>query len=589
MAGPNGRSRVAETTGSGEDNPATVRLLGMTADEFEMTMTQHEVDSLQERIAELEFMTEDAGWQRIGGALDLDLSREHLQAVIRDAMTMYLANPLINHAVDVMAVYVFGQGVTITGRGIANDRVQAFLTDRGNVRVLTGQAAMVGNDRALSYEGNRFFALFGKRGEVTRVRVIPTAQIVAGDIITNPEDDSEPWYYARRWTKRVRDERTGAVRDESRVDYYPDVYYAPTARPERWGIGQDEGDVHWDSPVIHIKDGGLTGGRYGIPGIWSALSWARAVSRDLSDYATVKRALARFAWKVVTKTRAGARSTRERLQSSVTSTMPRETNPPPETGSAFVAVEGNDITPLKTAGAAPNPEEGRRLGLMVGAGAGLPETILFGNADAGNLATAKTLDRPTELMMSARQGLWADLLTEVISYDLRRAREEDVLPAEEPDPDAAPDIAPVLDVSGLAVTDPAPMRPVELVPDVEFVDILEDDVVARVGAIISAATLDGSTRANTMPDDLLTRLLLTALGVEDVDEVITTMYTQTPDPFADLLTDDDAVPAPAPLPETQFAEALDAFTASLVNGGGREPGEASPSRRGRKRRPQSPT
>lgn len=552
------------TAPTADPNAHTIRLLGMEADEFDALATEHEVAMLQERVAELEFMTEDAGWERIDDSgTDLDLAPEHLRRIIRDAQTMYLANPLINHAVDVIAVYVFGQGVNITGRGVANDRVQAFLMDRGNQRTLTGQGALIAADRALTYEGNRFYALFGKPGEVTRVRNIPTFHIVAGDIVTNPDDDAEVWYYLRRWTRKVGGKR------EARVDYYPDLYYQPKTKPARWGDGMDAGEVHWDSPVIHVKDGGLTGGKFGVPTIFSSLNWARAVSRDLSDYATVKRALARFAWKVTAKTRAGARSARERLQSTVTTGAPVESNPPPQTGSAFVAVEGNDLTPLKTAGAAPNPEEGRRLGLMVAAGAGVPETILFGNADAGNLATAKTLDRPTELMMSARQSIWADTLTEIVAYDLRRAREESVLPQMEPDPDAPEDAEPLWDTgTQTVIADPAAMRPVDLTPDVSFVDILEDDVTARVAAIVMAATLGANgKRADTMPDVLLSRLLLEALGVEDIDEVLEKMEEEA-EAEPEAVPPSEVEPEPVmPLlpavPEQQFAEALDAFTASL--------------------------
>ncbi|MCU0505468.1 MAG: hypothetical protein MUE82_06785 [Chloroflexi bacterium] len=567
------------TTTTDGEHPATIRLLGMEADEYESLATEHEVAMLQERIAELEFLTEDSGWERIDASgSDLDLDREHLRRVIRDAQTMYLANPLINHAVDVIAVYVFGQGVTISGKGAANDRVQRFLSDRGNIAALVGQAALLANDRALTYEGNRFYALFGRRGEVTKVRVIPTFQMVAGDIIRNPDDDAEVWYYARRWTRKSRDGQGRPVA-EQRVDYYPDLYYDPPQKPRRWGDGTDEGEVHWDSPVVHVKDGGLTGGKFGVPTIFASLNWARAVSRDLSDYATVKRALARFAWKFTTKTRASAASVKSRLATTVTSTAPTETNPPPQTGAAWVGVEGNDITPLKTAGAAPNPEEGRRLGLMVAAGAGVPETILFGNADAGNLATAKTLDRPTELMMSARQSLWGDVLTDIVAYDLRRARQDNDVPEQEPDPDA-PEAGdePIFDTATGTVVTTQPMRPVELVPDVSFVDILEDDVTARVSAIVQAATLGASgSRANTMPDQLLSRLLMEALGVEDIDEVLAEMYPPGGEDEDDEaggldLGDDMAAPA-APLPETQFREALDAFTRTLVDGSGGGPGD----------------
>lgn len=551
-----------------------------------LVATEAQLAQMQERIAELEFATEDSGWERLDDSgTSIDPSSEHLRRVIRDAQTMYLANPLINHAVDVIAVYVFGQSVSISGRGSANDRVQQFIADERNAKVLFGQVALLGHDRALTYEGNRFFALFSKPGEVTRVRSIPTHQMVAGDVIRNPEDDAEVWFYMRRWTRATRDKQ-GRLTPEPRVDYYPSVPYAAeaTEKPGRWGDGSDEGEVHWDAPMVQVKDGGLTGAKYGFPTVYPALAWARAVSRDLSDYATVKRALARFAWKVITKTRGQANSVRDRLQSGVTTDAIVDRNPPPQTGSAFVAVEGNDITPLKTAGSQPSPEEGRRLGLMVAAGVGVPETILFGNADAGSLATARTLDRPTELMMAARQTVWADALTDIVAYDLRRASDEGTLPKQEPDPDAdtvAPDAIagvpdptgltdpdPVLDPSGVVVMAPAAMRDVELVPDVTFVDILEDDVVARVGAIIAAATLNGKTPAGTIPQDLMVRLLLEALGVDDVDEVIADLHAEQamePDP---LTVPDGGLPGVQPdaPPPAAFAEAIDAFTEALVRG-----------------------
>lgn len=561
--------------------------LGMEASEADTLAMEHEVSMLQERIAELEFATEDAGWERIDDSgLSLDPTSEHLRRVIRDAQTMYLANPLINHAVDVIAVYVFGQSVTMSGRGLANERVQQLITDTRNHKVLFGQVALLGHDRALTYEGNRFFALFSKPEEVTRIRSIPTHQMVAGDIVRNPEDDAEVWFYMRRWTRQSRDEQ-GRLTPEARVDYYPALDYSPESKPTRYGDGSDAGDVHWDAPVVHVRDGGLTGAKYGFPTIYPAIAWARAVSRDLSDYATVKRALARFAWKVVTKTRAQARSVRDRLETSITTEAPAERNPPPQTGSAFVAVEGNDITPLKTAGAQPSSEDGRRLGLLVAAGTGVPETILFGNADAGNLATARTLDRPTELMMAARQTVWADALTDIIRYDLTRASTEGLLAQQEPDPDADPvvipgiddptglvDPAPALDPSGVVIQQPQAMRPVELTPDVTFVDILEDDIVARVNAIVTAATLDGKSPASMMPTDTLVRLLLEALGVDDIDEVIEQLHAETaalPDPIDPTmggLAGDPTIDAPPP---AQFAEALDAFTAHLTGGGIRRP------------------
>jgi hypothetical protein len=100
-----------------------------------------------------------------------------------------------------------------------------------------------------------------------------------------------------------------------------------------------------------------------------------------------------------------------------------------------------------------------------------------------------------------------------------------------------------------------------------------------------------------MPDDLLTRLLLTALGVDDVDAIVADMFPpEAPDepgepempgmddgmdiaPEPDLLTD---VPM-----ESTFREALDAFTTRLV-AGRHGPRPHGPVRRGRTRRAQTP-
>lgn len=537
---------------------------GMEAAEYAALLAEHEVSMLQERVAELEFAREDVGWDRMdeAGSDDVDLSPGALRRIIRDARAMTLKNPLIDHAVSATAHYVFGQGVAVSGRGLANDRVQAFLADRGNLRSLTSQQALLGADRQLTYEGNVFLACFSPPDEVTRVRRIPTLQIVAGDIIRNPDDDAEVWYYKRVWTRRGE--------AAQRIDYYPDLFHTPTRKPATWGEGNQTGPIAWDAPVVHVRDGGLTGARFGVPTVFSSLDWARAVSRDLSDYATVRRALARFAWRVVTKSRAGAAAVHERLNSTVTAQNGRERNPAPTTGSAFVGVEGTDIQPLRTAGAAASPEEGRRLWLMVSAGTGIPETILSGNADAGSYATAKTLDRPTELMMRARQSVWADAITDIVAYDLRRGRKDGKVPEYEDDPTAEPTRDAI---TGLAV---AVVRAVKIEPDVTFPDILEEDVTARVGAIVAAATLGapGAT-AGTIPDALLTRLLLSALAVEDADEVIADMYPPTvdgeevPEPVdpmdPDLMMGDPSAALPPP-PEAQFAEALDAFAARIAAG-----------------------
>jgi hypothetical protein len=176
----------------------------------------------------------------------------------------------------------------------------------------------------------------------------------------------------------------------------------------------------------------------------------------------------------------------------------------------------------------PNPEEGRRLGLMVSAGVGIPETILFGNAEVGNLATAKTLDRPTELKMRARQTLWQATLLDLLNYVIdwavaapkgKLARYGTVTVDGEgrrtivmrPDPEAQPD------PRNPDAFDPN--APLDRSVLVSFPEILERDIKALVDAI-GAAVVHLPEAAG----ELVARLLLRALDVQDIDEWIDKLY-----------------------------------------------------------------
>ena len=100
------------------------------------------IELLTERIAELELGSEDVSWKPFGGEGATEFSRQYLRRIIRQSRLYYLRNPLVNRAVSIQSMYVFGQGVSITGRAPAvNDVVQAFLDDPANQVELTSHQA----------------------------------------------------------------------------------------------------------------------------------------------------------------------------------------------------------------------------------------------------------------------------------------------------------------------------------------------------------------------------------------------------------------------------------------------------------------
>lgn len=466
---------------------------------------------LEERLAELELALEDVGWISLTLETAQDFSRGGLAKIIQIARLMARKNPLINHAIIVMSDYVYGQGVST---GYTDERLndvwQAFWDDPRNQSALTDHRALIENEQELEQAGNLFYALFTNisTGRV-RVRSIPVEEIQG--IICNPDDAQEPWYYKRVWQQQQMDLRFNeAVTTKQQTAFYPDFRYWPTNKPG--ALGQHP--VLWDSPVYHTKVGGSLHMKFGVPEIYPALDWAKAVKEFLEDVATTHRALARFAWNATAKGSRGVAAMRAKLGTTLSAaTGQGETNPPPVVGSTAIGADGTAMTPIKTAGMAPTADEGKGIDLMVSAGTGVPRTILFGDADVGNLATAKTLDRPTELKMVSRQQLWSTIFRNLSWYVTMQAvmatanRFGRGVGRVVPDPD---------DNSRTVVW----ANDVDAHLNVDWPPILERDVAVLVEAIVKAVTLDGKAPAAMLTLETITRMLLKALGEDDIDEVL---------------------------------------------------------------------
>lgn len=467
------------------------------------------LDLYEERLADLEAELQEIGWLKLSWETSQDLSREGLSQLIQLSRVMYLRNPIIQHGLEVAADYVWAQGAAFTAPGKANDVLQGFLDDPKNLASFSSHAARIENDKRLGYDANIFFALFIDRSKShVTVRTIPVEEILAGDIICNPEDKKDVWYYKRIWTKRTL-ESDGTYKQEATTGYYPDWRYEKETRKERPATTIGEVEIFWDAPVYHMRVGGLADGKWGIPTVYSAISWARAVTRNFEDFATISHALARFAFQITTKGGKRAVSAAKRkFQSTISDEAAIDQNPPPATGSTFIASDIFNLSAVSRAGAEPDTEKGRGLRLMASAGLGIPETILFGNADVGNMATAKTLDRPTELKMKNRQTLWADTFADIGGFVLELNVDHGDLPKDDTD-----------QVTGDKVEQSTKV-------DVSFPPILETDPKDVIAAIVLAATLDNKKMAGTMTMKTVARLVMEVLGIDNIDELLEELFPE---------------------------------------------------------------
>lgn len=487
---------------------------------------------LESRIAELEGILSSGDWRLITSQAQEEFSREGLRQITEMARIMYLKNPLILRGVSVKRFYVWGQGVSVQAANTdIHEVLQAFDDDEKNVVALTSHQARMNAEVELQTDGNLFFVFFVNQttGRV-RARTVPFGEI--DEVVSNPEDQREPWYYLRRWTEH-KISAGGAREFVDRRAWYPDWHYNPVTKP-----GTLDGlPVRWESPVCHVRVGGFSNWTFGLSEIYDTIDWAVAYKEFLEDWASIVRAYRRFAFQLTTPGgRRGIAAAKTKLETTFGSGMGTETNPAPVVGSTFIGGEGTSLTPVRTSGATVSAEDGRRLLLMVAASTGLPETF-FGDASVGSLATAKSLDRPTELAMLDRQTLWAGVLGNIYRYVLLWAVKASNGPlrglgrVERSVEDGAIEERVVWN----ADIDPAVM--------VTFPPLVVDDVKGRVDALVSAATLDGKALAGTMDLPTLARMLLVALGEKDVDEVVERLFP------------DGEVADPPETPEQTAAEA----------------------------------
>lgn len=440
---------------------------------------------LESRIGELEVRLQEEGWQRLDRLGTNEFSRDGIARIAELGRVSYLKNPLINRAVEIGALYVWGQNLSVS----AVDEDVQLVIDRfweENQRMLTGQQASRTLEVELQVTGNLFLALFiDPLSGLVRVRPMPLEDV--REIVCNPEDRYEPWYYKRVWTQRTIDGN-----DVEMQAYYPDWRYQPDDRPSAMnGI-----EIRWLSPLLHVKTGAFPHWRWGVSELYAALDWARAYKEQLEDDATRSRAMARFAWKLTTTGgSAGVAAAKAKIGTTLGLDDYRgETNPPPVGGATFIQGEGQNIDPIRIAGATLPTDHSRPARLMASSGLGLPDH--FFDADVGNHATASTLDRPTELRFSERRQMWRDIYSELCQW--------------------------LIDIDLLAPGGLLRSTPVDEAReiDISWPDLLERSVTERVSAIREAATLNGQTPAGTITRETLAREMLIAIGVEDVDDEI---------------------------------------------------------------------
>ena len=394
------------------------------------------------------------------------------------ARVMFLKNPLIHRAIRLQSIFVFGQKFQIRWpEGKEDDEIQLVIDEFMGQAMMSNYEHLFGMETEMRTTGNLFFLCsVDATAPVTKymVQMVPLNEII--DQISDKKGILR--YVKRKWRREVVDFDAGERGVEKIEAWYP-VGFDFSSEQMQTHFGSDE--INTDSFILHVKAGSFLHWRWGLSEVFAAMDWARAYSRFLEDLARVMHSLSEFAWQAETKdtidnfkdsVRSGLADKRALRDEAITRRESLESGDEQEEN-IFVTQPGADLQPLATRHANIDPSDGRRILLQAVAALDLSE-IYMGDADVGNHATAKIIERPIEMAYKARQQLWQGVFQEMLRW--------------------------VLSETGSTAR-----------PEVVFPDVTEHDIKSRLEAIIMALDSGGIHKEQAA------RMMMGELDVKDIE------------------------------------------------------------------------
>jgi len=351
----------------------------------------------------------DRGWVLANGATIEAMRRIQKSDIdmYHDLATFaYIFNPLIKAAVNVKTRWTFAKQFNISSEVDANQAIiDAVTKDPLNKNAFFSKQAIREIDHELQKGGNIYPAIH-MYSDPVGVRVISSYEIV--DIISDPDDADKPMYYCRSWTTE-----SGEMRQKA----YPSIFNdSPEAE-----IKAPSGALFKVEPeiiVYHMHTAKSLKQKWALSELTAARPWAQAHAQFLEDYGAVVAAYRKYAHMMTTKGGAAqvtALSNQFKGNQDAMHT-PLQSNP---AGSMVVASEGNELKVIDAgSGKMVGLSDSRTFLLQVCADTGVPDTLLVGDSNNGNLATATALEGPFGILVEDRQSDWQCTLEMIFGHIL---------------------------------------------------------------------------------------------------------------------------------------------------------------------------
>jgi len=324
---------------------------------------------------------------------------------VRISRRMYHWDVLYKAIIRLWTNFGFGRTVTVVCRDERAQEVwNEFWTADRNSRWL-GERIHTLSHRLLT-DGEFFPTIFtNKQTGQSTLRIVKTDQI--GEIVALPEDQDTPVWYKRTWVPSG---------ETMSVDWYYPHWAASEMDKEDAPL--KERQILADSERASVvMQHALLPGLYprGVPLLLAGQLWSREYADFMQDRRAVTKLVAMMAEDM--KVKGGSRAVdmaKAFFASSRASGNTSETNPPPAVGAPFIHNEAVDRkrSPLTT-GAGDAMNDGAMLLGMVGMAGGIYPHYL-GMGEAFRLATATSMEWPTEVQWELYRNLWATIWRNIV-------------------------------------------------------------------------------------------------------------------------------------------------------------------------------
>ena len=263
--------------------------------------------------------------------------------------------------------------------------------------ILSGALSL---DTELRITGELYIKIERFEGERYRWMSVPLQEL--SEFVLDPEDGSQIMYVRRQWT----------AEGEQRQAWYP-IWYED--RPETMaevliGKNGEPLPVNSDAYLIHGKIGTFIHWPFGLNEFYTTHKWSAEYSDFLGSVAKVMRVLSQFAVRGKTK------GTLERFYKGLEATLDKTATPGLSSAKQDVidrtiaTQPGAEIEAFQVRGANVEPNDGRRIELMVAAGMGISD--IYFDSETANYAIGNVVERASEIGHTARQEFWSLLIKE---------------------------------------------------------------------------------------------------------------------------------------------------------------------------------